>query len=286
MKRRSNRDYFGPMTGFKGILHRTAMFLLYPLRKPLIFFPLLILLYLIPTFIGARPSEVHVWYWNKIKSAYNSAAGVVSDKVNPWFADKEEAVPELGGKALPERGIDQLVGMRQKAVRRQMFEKAKSAPQAVDILENEEVVPVSEIKRDEQPQPAADVVQEYNDKISELSSRNTAPAGSATITVSQKLPLVYLKDPVPVSGKALVQNANEIIVDGTYIFLYGIYVDPNLPKGIEAKKYLEQFVKDKVVRCDIVAYTYQDIATALCYVDDDSINQRLVDEEFSRNVAL
>lgn len=286
MKRRSNRDYFGPMTGFKGFLHRTAMFLLYPLRKPLIFFPLLILLYLIPTFIGARPSEVHVWYWNKIKSAYNSAAGVVSDKVNPWFADKEEAVPELGGKALPERGIDQLVGMRQKAVRRQMFEKAKSAPQAVDILENEEVVPVSEIKRDEQPQPAADVVQEYNDKISELSSWNTAPAGSATITVSQKLPLVYLKDPVPVSGKALVQNANEIIVDGTYIFLYGIYVDPNLPKGIEAKKYLEQFVKDKVVRCDIVAYTYQDIATALCYVDDDSINQRLVDEEFSRNVAL
>lgn len=286
MKRRSNRDYFGPMTGFKGFLHRTAMFLLYPLRKPLIFFPLLILLYLIPTFIGARPSEVHVWYWNKIKSAYNSAAGVVSDKVNPWFADKEEVVPELGGKALPERGIDQLVGMRQKAVRRQMFEKAKSAPQAVDILENEEVVPVSEIKRDEQPQPAADVVQEYNDKISELSSRNTAPAGSATITVSQKLPLVYLKDPVPVSGKALVQNANEIIVDGTYIFLYGIYVDPNLPKGIEAKKYLEQFVKDKVVRCDIVAYTYQDIATALCYVDDDSINQRLVDEEFSRNVAL
>ena len=286
MKRRSNRDYFGPMTGFKGFLHRTAMFLLYPLRKPLIFFPLLILLYLIPTFIGARPSEVHVWYWNKIKSAYNSAAGVVSDKVNPWFADKEEEVPELGGKALPERGIDQLVGMRQKAVRRQMFEKAKSAPQAVDILENEEVVPVSEIKRDEQPQPAADVVQEYNDKISELSSRNTAPAGSATITVSQKLPLVYLKDPVPVSGKALVQNANEIIVDGTYIFLYGIYVDPNLPKGIEAKKYLEQFVKDKVVRCDIVAYTYQDIATALCYVDDDSINQRQVDEEFSRNVAL
>ena len=286
MKRRSNRDYFGPMTGFKGFLHRTAMLLLYPLRKPLIFFPLLILLYLIPTFIGARPSEVHVWYWNKIKSAYNSAAGVVSDKVNPWFADKEEAVPELGGKALPERGIDQLVGMRQKAVRRQMFEKAKSAPQAVDILENEEIVPVSEIKRDEQPQPAADVVQEYNDKISELSSRNTAPAGSATITVSQKLPLVYLKDPVPVSGKALVQNANEIIVDGTYIFLYGIYVDPNLPKGIEAKKYLEQFVKDKVVRCDIVAYTYQDIATALCYVDDDSINQRLVDEEFSRNVAL
>lgn len=286
MKRRSNRDYFGPMTGFKGFLHRTAMFLLYPLRKPLIFFPLLILLYLIPTFIGARPSEVHVWYWNKIKSAYNSAAGVVSDKVNPWFADKEEAVPELGGKALPERGIDQLVGMRQKAVRRQMFEKAKSAPQAVDILENEEVVPVSEIKRDEQPQPAADVVQEYNDKISELSSRNMAPAGSSTVTVSQKLPLVYLKDPVSVSGKALVQNANEIIVNGTYIFLYGIYVDPNLPKGIEAKKYLEQFVKDKVVRCDIVAYTYQDIATALCYVDDDSINQRLVDEEFSRNVAL
>lgn len=282
MKRRSNRDYFGPMTGFKGCLHRTAMFMLYPLRKPLIFFPLLILLYLIPTFIGARPSEVHVWYWNKIKNAYNSVAGVVSDKVNPWFANKEEAAPELGGKVLPERGIDQLVGMRQKAVRRQMFEKAKSAPQAVDILENEEVVSVSEVRREGQ----VGVVQKYNDKISELNNQNMVPAGSETIAVSQKLPLVYLKNPISVSGKALVQNANEIIVDETYIFLYGIYVDPNLLKGIEAKKYLEQFVKDKVVRCDIVAYTYQDIATALCYVEDESINQRLVDEDFSRNVAL
>ena len=128
MKRRSNRDYFGPMTGFKGFLHRTALLLLYPLRKPLIFFPLLILLYLLPTFIGAKPSEVHIWYWHQVKGAYNSAVSIVSDKAGSWFADKEETVPELGGKVLPERGIDQLVGMRQKAVRRQMFEKAKSAP--------------------------------------------------------------------------------------------------------------------------------------------------------------
>ena len=68
MRRRSNRDYFGPARGFKGFLHRIAMILLYPLRKPLIFFPLLILLYLVPTFIGAKPSEVHLWYWNKIKN--------------------------------------------------------------------------------------------------------------------------------------------------------------------------------------------------------------------------
>lgn len=72
-----------------------------------------------------------------------------------------------------------------------------------------------------------------------------APAGSSTVTVSQKLPLVYLKDPVSVSGKALVQNANEIIVDGTYIFLYGIYVDPNLPKGIEAKNIWSSLSKTK-----------------------------------------
>lgn len=284
MRRRSNNDYFGPSRGFKGFLHRTAMILLYPFRKPLIFIPVVILLYLVPTFIGARPAEVHLWYWNKIKTAYLKTADIVSEQSKGLFPEKETGIPEMGGTVLPEKGIDQLVGTRQKIVRRQIFEKAKSAPQVVDILENEEVVPVPQARPNENTED--DVIRNYNNKMNELNRQNTSASSSTTIQVSQKLPLVYLKTPVQISGKALVQNANEIVVDGTFIFLYGIYVDPNMPKGIEAKKYLEQFIKDKTVRCDIVAYTYQDIATGLCYIDNQNINQTLVDEEFSRNVAL
>ncbi len=282
MRRRSNRDYFGPMTGFKGFLHRVAMILLYPLRKPLIFIPVLILMYLIPTFIGSKPSEVHLWYWNKIKNGYNFVAETVSDKVKPIVGKTEVLMPELGGKMLPERGIDQLVGTKQKAIRRQMFEKAKSAPVVVDILENQEVVSVEEAKKEQALMQAekAEVNTEVVAEDAGVQSENKK------IVVSETLPLIYVKNQVAISGSAVVQNANEMIVNGTYIFLYGIYVDPNLSKGIEAKKFLEEMVKGKTVHCNIVAYTYQEVATALCEVDGQSINQKMVDDGLSKNVAL
>lgn len=282
MRRRNDRDYFGPMTGFKGFLHRVAMILLYPLRKPLIFIPVLILMYLIPTFIGSKPSEVHLWYWNKIKNGYNFVVDTVSDKVKPLVGKTEGLLPELGGRMLPERGIDQLVGTKQQAIRRQMFEKAKSAPQAVDILENQEVVSVEEVKKEQ----ALAQMQEVEAEKSEALGENVVQTQKQKVVISETLPLIYIKNSIAIEGAAEVQNANEMVVDGTYVFLYGIYVDPNLPKGIEAKKYLEVLVKDKKVHCDIVAYTYQEIATALCYVDGESINQKLVDEGFSKNVAL
>lgn len=282
MRRRNDRDYFGPMTGFKGFLHRVAMILLYPLRKPLIFIPVLILMYLIPTFIGSKPSEVHLWYWNKIKNGYNFVVDTVSDKVKPLVGKTEGLLPELGGRMLPERGIDQLVGTKQQAIRRQMFEKAKSAPQAVDILENQEVVSVEEVKKEQ----ALAQMQEVEAEKSEALGENVVQTQKQKVVISETLPLIYIKNSIAIEGVAEVQNANEMVVNGTYVFLYGIYVDPNLPKGIEAKKYLEVLVKDKKVHCDIVAYTYQEIATALCYVDGESINQKLVDEGFSKNVAL
>lgn len=277
MKRR-REDYFGPTRGWKRFLHRIAMGLLYPFRKPLIFVPILILLYLVPTFIGARPTEVHLWYWDKAKKVYNISAEFVKNKTQELIPSSEGVTPQMGGTVLPEKGIDQLVNVRQRAVRRQMFEKAKSALQVVDILETEEVVPVAEINRNSTQVSAPETV---------VTDVNTDRVSSQkTIIAEKKLPLVYVKEVKTVSGEAVVHNANEIVVDGTFIFLYGIYVDPNMPKGIEAKKYLEQSVKDKTVHCDIVAYTYQDVATGLCYVDGVNINQKLVDDGFSRNVAL
>jgi len=47
--RRKDRDYIGPMTGWAAFFHKLAMFILFPLRKPLIFFPLLLILFMAPT---------------------------------------------------------------------------------------------------------------------------------------------------------------------------------------------------------------------------------------------
>lgn len=61
--------------------------------------------------------------------------------------------------------------------------------------------------------------------------------------VKRNLPLIYLDEPKEVIGVTKVYNANEIEVDGTYIFLYGIYVNPETELGLEAKKFLENVVK-------------------------------------------
>ena len=66
--------------------------------------------------------------------------------------------------------------------------------------------------------------------------------------VKRNLPLIYLDEPKEVIGVTKVYNANEIEVDGTYIFLYGIYVNPETELGLEAKKFLENVVKNQVVR--------------------------------------
>ena len=65
MVKKSDKNAVGPSRGWLKILNSTVMFILLPLRKPLIVIPLLLALYLIPTFIGAKPSEVHLWYWQK-----------------------------------------------------------------------------------------------------------------------------------------------------------------------------------------------------------------------------
>lgn len=289
--RRSARDEFlSPSKGFAGFMHRLVMFILLPLRKPLIVFPVLFLLYLIPTFIGAKPTEVHLWYMKEFRKAYASAAALAADKFGYLFAGEaktEQAQPE--DKQKP-KGIDILVEPHQKAVRRQMFEKAKAAPVAVNILEihNEDVVNVEDVRRAEKE--ARSVIENYNNQLNQMRAADEkskdAGADTPVFKVSTKLPLIYLKEPKPVEGEAEVKNANELVVGGTYIFLYGIYVDPNLARGAAAKKFLVDKLKGKKVRCNIVAYTYQDVATGLCYVDGENINQLLVDEDYSRNVAL
>ena len=54
----------------------------------------------------------------------------------------------------------------------------------------------------------------------------------------------------------------------------------------EAAEYLKELAEQKHIECDIVAYTYQNYATALCYIDGKSINQNLVDAGFADNIAL
>jgi endonuclease YncB( thermonuclease family) len=78
-----------------------------------------------------------------------------------------------------------------------------------------------------------------------------------------------------------------LYIDGTYVYLYGIYTNPDIYDAAEAQLYLEQLVEGKEVYCDVVAYTTQtQMATALCFVDGVFINGDMVQNSLALDVAL
>lgn len=274
MKFNRRKDEFKPSRG-AALAHKLFMAVTYPLIKPLIFIPVLIILYLAPTFMGVKPTEVHLWYWSKIKNISSDVSTKVADTT-------KNLMPEAAKNILPpEKGIDQLVEtpiVTPQEVRRKMFEKATSAPQAVNIMERKDsdVAPI--VIEETQPEKISESIAPVV-ASSELEKAEEVP-------VSRKLPLIYLDTPKEVQGTVSVHNANEIEINGTYLFLYGIYADPDSAEGIRAKAFLENLVKNQQVRCSILAYTYQDVATAMCYVGSKSINHLLVEEQLAKNVAL
>ena len=98
--------------------------------------------------------------------------------------------------------------------------------------------------------------------------------------------LNYLEEPVVVEGEAFVVNANEIMVDDTYMFLYGIYSNPRTEMGVKGALFLRTALKGARVRCKILARVIGDgTATADCFVGEDNINQIMVDKGFSKRVS-
>ena len=264
-RRKKDDDYLGPSRGWARLMHRTVRFILFPLRKPLWFLSLVAIAFLAPTFFGVKPAEVHTWYWSKIKQSSSDVSAVVSSKTK----DVMEKIPEI---KLPEiqkkgeAGQPRVVNIPQKETRRKMFEKAKTKPVAIDILAKQKTV-----SQTAEPSAPASV---------------SAASSQPQPTAKKKLALVYLEQPEKLSGNAIIVNANELIVDGKGLFLFGIYADPLSPRGVEAKRFLEQTVSGKTVDCEIPAYTYQSVPTGICKAGEISLNHALVDNGYSKNVAL
>ncbi len=274
IRRTQSDDYLGPSRGWTKIMHKTVMLLLWPLRKPWWFLLILLILFLAPTFAGVKPAEVHLWYWNKIKTSSSEVKTIVADKT-------KEILPELPKIELPSvkvtstagRGnsASQVVDMPVKEVRRKSFEKASGEIETIDILKQENVVRTPGVM-------AASAPRRIN--ASQTASQTETPVEK------NKLALIYLETPKTIKGTVKVVNANEITLNNESIFLYGIYVNPDTAKGFDAKTFLERTVDGQTVECRIDAYTYQGIATAVCYIGKLNINRALVDNGYSQNVAL
>ncbi len=295
-RRTKEDDYLGPSKGLAKIMHRSVMLVLYPISHPVRFLLILLTLYLVPTFMGVKPAEVHLWYWKHIKTSSTEVGTIVSDKTKDIIPELPKIeMPSIKVKSTVEKTASaaKVVDMPIKESRRKMFEKAKSAPVAIDIMQ-------------QNTKPSAPSEGESTDNSATLPVIPEAPAVVVSTTEpvpsqmqteqqnngsnekrGQKKPVLrYLDTPEFIAGPVSVLNANELIVNGKQLFLHGIYVDPRSPKGLEARTFIEKTVASRPVNCRIEAYTYQNVPTAVCIIDGINLNNALVENGYSKSVSL
>lgn len=256
--------------GLKKILHHLFLLVTFPIRKPLFFIPIVIVLYLAPTFMGAKPTEVHLWYWNKIKSHTSSLGNLIEEKTQAIKPMVENInLPKVDSFLPKEKPIEQVVDIPQNnpqnIMRRKMFEKATGTPETIDVLKT---TPLTK--------PAPEV----------NAARGTIEPKRLLTEAQKKLPLIYTDKDEEVAGTAKINNPNEIEISGKTYFFYGIYVDPNTQTGLIARNFLRNLIGENIVHCKIIAYTFQNVGTVRCYVNGEDINRTLVDQGYSKNVAL
>lgn len=142
--KKKDDDYLGPSKGLAKLFHRSMMFLLWPLRHPLWFVLVLFILFLAPTFRGVKPAEVHLWYWKHVTDAFSSVGTAVSDKTKEIMPDLSNvSMPSITVKSTADRAVPapEVVEMPIQETRRKMFEKAKAAPVAIDIMQQNKGAP-------------------------------------------------------------------------------------------------------------------------------------------------
>ncbi|MBQ8671092.1 MAG: hypothetical protein IJ525_01065 [Alphaproteobacteria bacterium] len=99
--------------------------------------------------------------------------------------------------------------------------------------------------------------------------------------------LEYLETPEKLYSTVDVVGPNSFYIAGEYVYLYGIYSNPNDYDLKLAQDFLVTATKDRQVYCEVVAYTSQSQAgTALCFVDGIFLNKKMVDYHLADNVGL
>ena len=282
MKRRERISDGLRLKGWGKFFHGLFLFITFPIRKPLIFVPILMLGYLAPTFMGAKPTEVHLWYWNKIKAHSQNLGTTISEKTQEIIPDVDKfkiSMPDLksfvSSETSPQEKMVETTTADSKGVRRQMFEKAKEIPNAVNALRTAQY--------QETLLRQAQNAEKYRQNANVASPETVNDSREQT---QAKLPLVYVSAQEPVTGKAEVVNANELKIGGRLYFLHGIYVNPQSNKGQDAKNFLVSIIGNNIIDCKVRAYTYQGTGTIICNVNGENINRLMVERGYSKNVDL
>ena len=275
MARRSEWDSMRTK-GWSKFIHSLYLFITWPFRKPLYCIAFIILLIAIPFCFGAKFSETFVWYKDKFSIGIDYLANTSMVKgVN----EKLSYVSASFDKILPKNIAQSEVKPQRKFVSWNVaeFNKVKYKPrQDVFNKKNTDDTPFFFKKK------KSDIVEE-NEVQEEM-----IVSDDRLYIIKPDLNLIYEEEtPELISNEVTIIDENSLVIDNNYIFLYGIYTNPNEYNVEDAIEYLKNIAEENEIVCKVVARTKNgNIATALCFAGDLLINEEMVKNKLAKNVAL
>lgn len=312
------------LRGMGKFIHNFFMFLTYPFRHAFKFLGLLlvgiVIFAAIPMSQGISYKHVLDWYlfrYNQIETKVNfrkiekpeAVERQVKKEFRKEFKFKETAAPDrkhISAELKKKMETDMSDDIEAKTSKRKIlkiknlpFRRANinnranidTAKKSLDGIQQEEVLSKNINSADEKQsvlltQPLQVKTSPVIPHKEEVVVAMPEIKNEISYRKIEALPLIYKDVTEYIEGLALVFGANDLSVGDKYVILYGIYTDKHRYDVEKATIYLQELVDKKKVECEIVAYTYDNYPTAICFLDGKSINQHLVDAGFADNIAL
>ena len=288
------------ISGLLKWVHRLVMLITFPFRKfwQIVFVLLIILAILIATPMCYGVKFRDVWDWYKIKfpthefvEVKDQAKARVTQKIKSVRRKINDIIPTTAGK--PEKAQEDEDEVRFVAWNVAEFNKAKYKPSSsnVKVVAESNEKTYAELKKDAQKDNDTKVF-EVKKTIAETPENKTNFVTgkrdlSSYYVKLENNTLEYLAEPEILDGTMTIVTPNDVYIQDTFVYLYGVYCDPNVYDTELAKNFLQTLVADENVHCEVIAYTTQTkVATALCFINDTLINKALVENDMANNVAL
>lgn len=302
------------MNGILAWVHRLVMLITFPLRRFWLFLMICLALFaivlIIPLYLGVPFKEIGTWYrsglpmqkWSEVKDKALAEANVKFEAVENTVAEMSNKIKnkKVGYAQTADNEKVQLVSWPVAEFKRAQYRPKSSAAKAdsKDVPQNEPTESFGALKPPPMNAVLSGQAQKVEGKRHQLQqARKQTFLPPYTNFYRGKLTdyyerlehrgLVYVQDPDILYGKAEVNGANSMSVDGTFFFLYGIYTDENRQNPLAAERYLRDITADAPVYCAVVAYAANTQApTALCFVNGIFINRSMVNHNLADNVGL
>ena len=284
-------------------IHRFVMFVTYPFRHPYVFLMMLAIAFLIgtaiPMFKGVPVRNIPEWYWQKlgiVEALRKPDIKAVPKKIKAAKFKKEiklkhaafEPKPVLIEDTVEVEIPEPQMPEPQKYAAWNIKNKAVSQKEEINVVKSEEKPVEKIVEEPVQSEPVqakpvqVESIQPEERKV--LNKKANLP--ELKYQKREDLALTYYETPKHIRGEAIIYGANEISVDDTYLYLYGIYTNPNIHSVGQARSYLRELIAGQQVDCYIVAQTKEEIATAICFAAGRNINESMVQAYLADNIAL